>query len=58
MNNKKREKRALKYLVWLVVAVLVIMYFRQGLNAAVSLLNICIPLILGCIIAFAFKHCS
>ncbi|SHI06642.1 Predicted PurR-regulated permease PerM [Sporobacter termitidis DSM 10068] len=55
MNEKKRERRLLKYLVWFVVAVLVVIYFQQGLSVMASLLKICSPLILGCVLAFALN---
>ncbi len=55
MNEKKREKRVVKYLVWLVIAVLVILYFEKGLAAVAALLKICFPLILGCVIAYALN---
>lgn len=55
MNDSKMEKRVFKYIVWLVLAVLVLMYFKQGVAVVVSLLNICLPLIIGCIIAYALN---
>jgi predicted PurR-regulated permease PerM len=49
------EKRLSKYLVALAAAVLVVLYFDKGLAVLGTLLRVSLPLILGCIIAYALN---
>lgn len=55
MNMEKFDRRILKYIIWLVLAVLAILYFKQGLAALVVLFHICAPLVMGCVIAYALN---
>lgn len=55
MNEKIFDKKLLKYLIWLVAAVLIVLNFKQVLLLLSSIFDVCFPLFLGCIIAYALN---